>query len=68
MAVVPSSLPPFPATCNRKLGSQDQGSKVFRLLNCFLQRESSSQRRTGNQIRSLQGPKMEQGLYPEESG
>lgn len=40
------------ATCNRNLGSRDQGSKAFRLLNYFLQRNSSSQRRTGNQIRS----------------
>lgn len=44
-------------------GSPDQGSKAFRLLNYFLQRNSSSPRRTGNQIQSkalgtLQGPKI----------
>ena len=65
IVLLPSFLPPFLsrilATCNWKLGSQDQGSKAFRLLNYFLQRNSSSQRRTGNQIQSkvlgtLQGP------------
>lgn len=65
IVLLPSFLPPFLsrilATCNWKLGSQDQGSKALRLLNYFLQRNSSSQRRTGNQIQSkvlgtLQGP------------
>lgn len=62
-----SLLPPFLsrslATRNWKPGSSDQGSKAFRLLNYFLQRNSSSPRRTGNQIQSkalgtLQGPKI----------
>lgn len=53
--LLPAFLSRISATYNWKLGSEDQGSGALRLLNYFLQRNASSQRREGNQIRSTAG-------------
>lgn len=53
--LLPAFLSTISATYNWKLGSEDQGSGALRLLNYFLQRNASSQRREGNQIRSTAG-------------